>query len=245
MNPGMLAAATLNSGGNNGGFRTEPGEHVVPLASGQHPPPVVFDCKQSGEGGEVSPPLRALSHDKSHANAGGQLAVAFSTKESGKDATEGITPPLRAESGDPHMGGRMAAAYQCHGTNVGEMGTVRSGNQGVTGGVPFVVSGRDRGDDGRGYAREPHISDLPQVDATKPDRVVAGMAVRRLTPTECARLQGFPDDYLSQVTYRGKCPPADGPMYKALGNSMAVPVMRWIGERIAAVELLSQQSPTS
>ncbi len=71
------------------------------------------------------------------------------------------------------------------------------------------------------------------------------MAVRRLTPVECARLQGFPDDYLSQVTYRGKCPPADGPMYKALGNSMAVPVMRWIGERIQAVELLSQQTPTS
>jgi len=60
------------------------------------------------------------------------------------------------------------------------------------------------------------------------------MAVRRLTPTECSRLQGFPDDYLLQVTFRGKCPPPDGPMYKALGNSMAVPCMRWIGKRIAA-----------
>lgn len=61
-----------------------------------------------------------------------------------------------------------------------------------------------------------------------------GMAVRRLTPVECARLQGFPDDYLD-ITYRGK-PAADGNKYKALGNSMAVPVMRWIGERIALVE---------
>lgn len=58
------------------------------------------------------------------------------------------------------------------------------------------------------------------------------MQVRRLTPVECARLQGFPDDYLSQVTFRGKCPPADGVMYKALGNSWAVPCARWIGERI-------------
>lgn len=55
-------------------------------------------------------------------------------------------------------------------------------------------------------------------------------AVRRLTPRECERLQGFPDDY-TNIEYRGK-PAADGPRYKALGNSMAVPVMRWIGERI-------------
>ncbi|WP_421572298.1 DNA cytosine methyltransferase [Slackia exigua] len=61
--------------------------------------------------------------------------------------------------------------------------------------------------------------------------------VRRLTPTECERLQGFPDGW-TKVPYRGKpaeeCP--DGPRYKALGNSMAVPVMRWIGRRIAMEE---------
>jgi DNA (cytosine-5)-methyltransferase 1 len=62
------------------------------------------------------------------------------------------------------------------------------------------------------------------------------MAVRRLTPRECERLQGFPDDY-TLVEYRGKLA-ADGPRYKALGNSMAVPVMRWIGERIAAVDAI-------
>ncbi|VYS85218.1 phage N-6-adenine-methyltransferase [Citrobacter amalonaticus] len=62
-----------------------------------------------------------------------------------------------------------------------------------------------------------------------------GMQVRRLTPIECERLQGFPDDH-TLIGWRGKdaaeCP--DGPRYKAIGNSMAVPVMRWIGERIAA-----------
>lgn len=61
--------------------------------------------------------------------------------------------------------------------------------------------------------------------------------VRRLTPTECERLQGFPDNF-TQIPWRNKaaenCP--DGPRYKAMGNSMAVPVMRWIGERIQKVE---------
>jgi len=55
-------------------------------------------------------------------------------------------------------------------------------------------------------------------------------------PRECERLQGFPDDYTA-IPWRGRaadqCP--DGPRYKALGNSMAVPVMRWLGRRIAAV----------
>tara|TARA_R100000951_G_C2637281_1_gene179723 strand:+ start:620 stop:1342 length:723 start_codon:yes stop_codon:yes gene_type:complete len=67
--------------------------------------------------------------------------------------------------------------------------------------------------------------------------VAQASAVRRLTPTECERLQGFPDNY-TQIPYRNKpaesCP--DGPRYKAMGNSMAVPVMRWIGERIQMVE---------
>lgn len=66
--------------------------------------------------------------------------------------------------------------------------------------------------------------------------VQAGMAVRRLTPRECERLQGFPDDY-TLTPYRGK-PAADGPRYKALGNSMAVPVMHWIGQRIAQVQAM-------
>jgi DNA (cytosine-5)-methyltransferase 1 len=65
-------------------------------------------------------------------------------------------------------------------------------------------------------------------------------AVRRLTPRECERLQGFPDDY-TLVPYRGRMM-ADGPRYKALGNSMAVPVMRWIGERIAMVDQLQIRS---
>ena len=69
-----------------------------------------------------------------------------------------------------------------------------------------------------------------------PTVIQPSMQVRRLTPVECERLQGFPDGY-TDIRPRGKDTP-DGPRYKALGNSMAVPVMRWIGERIAEVEKL-------
>lgn len=70
----------------------------------------------------------------------------------------------------------------------------------------------------------------------RPHCVATPMAVRRLTPRECERLQGFSDDFTA-IQYRGK-PAADGPRYRALGNSMAVPVMRWIGERIQQVDRL-------
>lgn len=59
--------------------------------------------------------------------------------------------------------------------------------------------------------------------------------VRRLTPTECERLQGFPDGW-TDVPYKGKEHPPDGVRYKAIGNSFAVPVMRWIGRRIDLVQ---------
>lgn len=68
-------------------------------------------------------------------------------------------------------------------------------------------------------------------------QVARRMSVRRLTPRECERLQGFPDDW-TLIPWKGRpaeeCP--DGPRYKAIGNSMAVPVMRWLGERIAAAD---------
>ena len=70
---------------------------------------------------------------------------------------------------------------------------------------------------------------------TSGPKLMQQMAVRRLTPVECERLQGFPDDY---TNIKPKCP--DGPRYKAMGNSMAVPVMRWIGKRIEEVSCASK-----
>ena len=79
------------------------------------------------------------------------------------------------------------------------------------------------------------IQDGTSYTLTATDRhaVSDGLQVRRLTPVECERLQGFPDNH-TQIPWRGK-PAADCPdstRYKAIGNSMAVPVMRWIGQKI-------------
>ncbi len=102
--------------------------------------------------------------------------------------------------------------------------------------VAFTVSGPSGG-----FAWEkPYASAVmatrPSDTANTQTGVRIGSAVRRLTPRECERLQGFPDDF-TLVPHRGK-PAADGPRYKALGNSMAVPCMAWIGQRIAAVDAL-------
>jgi DNA (cytosine-5)-methyltransferase 1 len=78
-----------------------------------------------------------------------------------------------------------------------------------------------------------------RVSARGGDVIMPASAVRRLTPRECERLQGFPDDYTLIPWRKGLAP--DGPRYKALGNSMAVPVMVWIGRRIEAVEALQSQ----
>lgn len=83
-------------------------------------------------------------------------------------------------------------------------------------------------------SRSPQSSEVTQQVAAVH---AASMSVRRLTPTECERLQGFPDGW-TQIAWKGKppseCP--DGPRYRALGNSMAVNVMRWIGRRIEMVD---------
>lgn len=120
---------------------------------------------------------------------------------------------------------------------------------------------RFRGDDGRGYDRPPPISieQIGTLETVKQWNVIKSMAVRRLTPRECERLQGFPDDYTlipygrairieklakdwikyllrgGVMTFEQVCrAAADGPRYKALGNSMCVYNMRWIGTRIQA-----------
>lgn len=93
-----------------------------------------------------------------------------------------------------------------------------------------------------GVGESPDVGHCLRAGASKADKhesttyIKQAMKVRRLTPTECERLQGFPDDY-TLVPYRNK-PAADGPRYKALGNSWAVPVVRWIGERIEAVDTI-------
>jgi site-specific DNA-cytosine methylase len=83
----------------------------------------------------------------------------------------------------------------------------------------------------------------PALTASGRPHVAYASSVRRLTPREYERLQGLPDDF-TQIPWHGKSAP-DGRRYKAVGNSMAVPVMRWIGERILLVDgiLRERSSP--
>ncbi|MBI7511211.1 DNA cytosine methyltransferase [Pseudomonas aeruginosa] len=117
----------------------------------------------------------------------------------------------------------------------------------VTGDITHTLKaeGLDASEDGTGRG-QPIVADVAPTlrsgnfrnhsnPATEADSLVVASAVRRLTPRECERLQGFPDDY-TLIPWRGKpaeeCP--DGPRYKAIGNSKAVPVVRWIGRRLKA-----------
>jgi DNA (cytosine-5)-methyltransferase 1 len=135
-------------------------------------------------------------------------AVAFSSNMSEPDwQIDGSTPTIKVVSG-LGIPSPPAVAFQQN-----QLGEVRCGNIAGTVNTNSNASGRNT------------------------PMAMQAMTVRRLTPRECERLQGFPDDY-TLIPWRKKqaedCP--DGPRYKALGNSMAVNCMAWIGERIAALE---------
>lgn len=164
---------------------------------------VAFSCKDHGaDAGDIAPTLRAMEHSGSHANAGGQLAIAYRTTGNDGCYELGDLAGCLNTATDPN-----AQVVAFHENQRGELtANTTAGSLKVGGGKP-----------GQGY---PALKE--------------GSAVRRLTPRECERLQGFPDDYTA-IPYRGKTA-ADGPRYRALGNSMAVPVMTWIGRQIEMVE---------
>lgn len=206
---------------------------------------VGFSCKDAGGDAstEVAPTLRAMSAVASRANAGGQLAVAsFHQNQRNEIRLSPVVGALSSSGGGkPGQGypavcitGQITHSLRADGYDGSEDGTGR--------GTPVVPVGvQIHGS--TATARSATYTDVAGAILTKPPgrlenssttAVLAGAAVRRLTPRECERLQGFPDDY-TLVTYRGRLA-ADGPRYKALGNSMAVPVMRWIGQRVEMVD---------
>lgn len=136
-------------------------------------------------------------------------AIAFSCKDHGADAGEEIAPTLRAMGhgeSHPNAGGQVAVAFV---QNTRDELRLMNGDGQIVGAL----------------AADPGMKQQAFIQQ--------GWAVRRLTPVECARLQGFPDHH-SRIAWRGKPPEVcpDGPQYKTFGNSMAVTVMRWLGERI-------------
>ncbi|RXT61688.1 DNA cytosine methyltransferase [Pseudomonas syringae] len=163
---------------------------------------LAFSCKDHGaDAGQLAPTLRAMNHQGSHANAGGQVAVAIT--QFGEHA------------------GTLTARHDSSPCADRGMNVVSVALRGRDGGATAEI-----GDD---------IGNALRASRGGGDKAHAlvNSAVRRLTPRECERLQGFPDDY-TRIPWRGRvlglCP--DGPRYKAIGNSKAVPVVRWIGMRI-------------
>jgi DNA (cytosine-5)-methyltransferase 1 len=209
---------------------------------------VAFSAKDSGaDASDVAPTLRSMGHDRSHSNGGGQVAIAFSQNQSGDVLAGDVMHSLGTSQ---NATGRNAAtvAFTLHGSD----GTASAASSTeVAGSLRTRAPGSIENSSTTAVLQEQSISWSGELTAStdmagtlqrggeggRVDGVMTPqMAVRRLTPRECERLQGFPDDY-TLVEYRGKLA-ADGPRYKALGNSMAVPVMRWIGERIAAVDAI-------
>lgn len=275
---------TAGQGGTVIAYRTagdgavyEEGDCTAPLTTATDPSTnvIAFSAKDHGADAseEISPTLRAGGFDKSHANSGNWMAVAF--RASGQD---GFTP---SEVSPPVLnsdGGGAGAPTVCYGIDEEQnandelMGCLKSRETGggFEGSVAYGFSAGQSPQAGS-IAYQPEQSPtlrgassgtnqvpavafktgIPQgyriqsiegqcetlsanpAGGMKISPIAEGMAVRRLTPRECERLQGFPDDYtkISDKT-------ADGPRYKAIGNSMARPVMHWIGERIQMVEEL-------
>jgi DNA (cytosine-5)-methyltransferase 1 len=192
------------------------GDRTGPLDTHGHTIGVMcFSSKDHGADAEIdlSPTLRAGGHDGSHANAGVPPAIAFALR--GREG--GAVPEVEG------AGGRIGALRAADGGSSRDY-------------VAFNITPSNSNKD---YNARP--SDRAQALTAGGNRpsarggdLIAGSSVRRLTPRECERLQGFPDDYTLIPWRRGMS--ADGSRYKALGNSMAVPVMRHIGLRIQQVE---------
>ena len=209
---------------------------------------VAFSMKNHGaDASDVAPTLRGMGHDHSHPNGGGQVAIAFSQNQSGDVLAGDVMHSLGTSQ---NATGRNAAtvAFTLHGSD----GTASAASSTeVAGSLRTRAPGSIENSSTTAVLQEQPVAWTQELTAStdvagtlqrggeggRADGVMTPqMAVRRLTPRECERLQGFPDDY-TLVEYRGKLA-ADGPRYKALGNSMAVLVMRWIGERIAAVDAI-------
>lgn len=183
-----------------------------------------FDTETFAVHGTQDPDTNCeLAHTLGRNNGQENACIAFSYKDNGADATVDMAPTLRAgnhNTSHANSGQPPAIAFQ--------PGNLSRGAGPAPSDQIFPTL---KADHGRGRSdQDPHV--------------VFGPQVRRLTPIECERLQGFPDNH-TLIGWRGKdadeCP--DGPRYKAIGNSMAVPVMRWIGERIAAALPIEEPTP--
>ncbi|MCQ4368933.1 DNA cytosine methyltransferase [Enterobacter asburiae] len=250
--------------------------HTLGRNHGQENAVIAFSSKDSGHdaSAEISPTLRAGNSKVSNQNAGSPPAVAYCipgnwigrAPQNGGNSTESphqISPCLTATD---HHGVVYAFAENTQGQvrlqdGDGQItGPLSTGGGKPGQGYPAIAyafkAGQGAKAHGIGYACEqtPTLTSANSGSNQAP-AIMQNMAVRRLTPVECERLQGFPDNHTLIPTQKRKQLTAeeyaylrhhrpeltaeqafrlaaDGPRYKAIGNSMAVPVMRWIGSRM-------------
>ncbi|MGQ3213823.1 MAG: DNA cytosine methyltransferase [Shinella sp.] len=210
-------AATLPSGGNATGGDRQPGTSAETAGTMLVAEVVPFDTTQITSAANYSSPLPG---DPCHPLAAGAHPPAVAFQERGRDGGRSVEwqEDLAYSLNAPAGGGRrqeMNIAWSIMPQNSSKDYKARQ----VDVAQPLMAGGPVGGNQGGDFIQQ-------------------AWAVRRLTPRECERLQGFPDDFTS-VPFNGK-PAADGPRYKALGNSMAVNVMCWLGQRIDIMEKLIQ-----
>lgn len=248
-------APTLRAGGNRTGGDRPPGTDVDTVESLI---PIAFDWQASisdakGEGKSRVSITRSGDYAGS-VKPNRQDAVAIPILEAGARTGASTTDPRAGlgvgADGDPmftlQAGKQHAVSVALRGREGGataEMGgevatALRTGGGG--GDKPHVLALRNGGRDSEMRPGRSGIGLQPDVMYTlqgeQEHALVTPMAVRRLTPQECEKLQGFPPGH-TDVPYRGKRA-ADGPRYRAIGNSMAVPCVTWIGRRLATVDAL-------
>jgi DNA (cytosine-5)-methyltransferase 1 len=198
--------------------------------------PVAVDTYNGTITGDIAATLSTRSGVPDATGPSVMTPVGFTRCDHGGDAVIDGTPTMRCGSNySAHLAvafhptqDPISSAEVCHSIGANENATAA-----VATGVFFAGQGAKAGS----IAYDQHIAPTLKASDSGTNRTPSahiGMQVRRLTPVECERLQGFPDNYTA-IPWRKKptedCP--DGPRYKALGNSMAVPVMAWIGKRIA------------
>ena len=213
----------------------------------------------AGDASDIAPTLRSLNNRGGNPNGGGQVAIAFSTNHRGEARERAVHESLNSSHSGNQVDGVLQfssspsaaspSAYTLHGSDktvsaassTDIAGSLRTRAPGSIENSSTTVVLQEQSIASPLTASYSKQADSSDTSNGPPNLLHSQMAVRRLTPRECERLQGFPDDY-TLVEYRGKLA-SDGPRYRALGNSMAVPVMRWIGQRIAAVhEIVSRRS---
>lgn len=233
---GLIAAevaSTLPAGGNTtGGNRfpgtgpeTAAGGYLVAMSTGQGGAEISEDnvgptltCNH--EAPIVAHTLRGEGFDASEDGTGRGTPLVPVAFQSYASATQSMNPGAVAPTLDVAKAGGAAVAYPLDLRNAGR--------------DPEKQDEQNRQGVGIGEDGDP----CGTVSASFVPGVVQAMAVRRLTPRECERLQGAPDDY-TLVPVGGKMA-SDGPRYKVVGNSKAIPVVTWIGERIAHVDAVMQ-----